>query len=685
MFEKWTTKMQKLEKPFMIIAGAMLLTVILSNVEFNLLEANLYDFRMIHGLQPKADPQIVLITLDEESAKALDEISPLPLDIHARFMEALEKFNPKGVGYIIDFTQVNLANPDLTRKDEWANRFVDAANRFESRGIPVLIGTPFDVTGEIVPPYPFSSLRHSIAVIHKDGNVFAEDKITRRALTQLNGNAVFHTEFAQLLREASTQASGDSSFFGSGTAPGLAKLPNGTYSVPEIEAKYFFFMYHGGPGVNSHADIVAPYTHYSFVDVLRGNLPPNALNGKIILLGSLFRQDPSDFAFTPFSRSSFTSPKLVVHANILDSLIHNEGVARAPQWINWLSTFVSSAIVIGCVMTFTPLYGVFSTIGLALLLLLVGQILFQKGIWLRESSPLVGTFVSYYLIVPYRLIREYKQRWDYQRKNEVLTQVEELKSNFLSLVTHDLKTPVARIQGLAEVLLRKANERLIDRDKETLHHIVNSTDELNRFISSILELSKVESDRLHLNLESKDVNQIIEKILEDFKAQARSKKIRLVSNLEPLFPIKLDAQLIKKVLNNLVDNALKYSPAGSEVCIESREVDVWVEISVRDQGIGLTSEEREKLFSRFYRAKNDTTTVVGGTGLGLYLTKFFVEAHQGRVDVTSEPGVGSTFKIFLPLKAMPSPVAGISPKQMGLSFKKRSRSEKPSLIIVEKS
>src|SRR5207237_587377 len=98
----------------------------------------------------------------------------------------------------------------------------------------------------------------------------------------------------------------------------------------------------------------------------------------------------------------------------------------------------------------------------------------------------------------YRLIREYKKRWDYQKKNELLTQVEELKTNFLSLVTHDLKTPVARIQGLAEVILKKSSERLLENDKTTLQHIIDSTDELNRFISSILELSKVESNRLHI-------------------------------------------------------------------------------------------------------------------------------------------------------------------------------------------
>jgi signal transduction histidine kinase len=312
--------------------------------------------------------------------------------------------------------------------------------------------------------------------------------------------------------------------------------------------------------------------------------------------------------------------------------------------------FTMIALVLWWVLNLTPLYGVFATLGLAIVFMIAAQVLFSyRGLWIRESQPLVGVFLSYYLVVPYRLIREYKKRWDLQRKNELLLQVEELKTNFLSLVTHDLKTPVARIQGLAEVLIRKASERLLERDKDTLCNILNSTEELNRFISSILELNKVESNRLNINLESKDINQLIERSVEDFKAQARARKIKIITALEPLFPVKIDASLISKVINNLIDNALKYSPVESSIFIESKEVGDHIEVSVRDQGIGMTEEEQFSLFTRFYRAKNDTTTKVAGTGLGLYLTRYFVEAHNGSVAVQSELGKGSTFKIFLPI------------------------------------
>ena len=625
---------QPLKQGATILLGAALLTTVLLNLDFNLLEANLYDMRVSRGIQ---------VTLDDATTHALDEFPPMPMDIHAQFVEVMEKLQPRAVGYLVDLNSVSEVNPDVTRSS--AQRFVDAARRMETQGIAFMIGTRYDVTGEVIPPFPLSQLPHATAFLHKDGNVFSGDKVTRRALVYLNEKPVFHTELAQRLGLL-----------------GVGQKPAGTFHVPEADGDYFFFRYHGNTVLDAAHPGPLPYARYSFSDVLKGNIPADALKGKIVLVGTLSKDDSSDFALTPYSKNAFASPRLVVHANILDSIIHDDGIIRVATWANWLTTFSVTAFVLWWVLNSTPLYGVFSTLSLILSVLVMGQLLFQvKGLWLRESQPLVGIFVGYYLVVPYRLIREYKKRWDYQKKNEILTQVEEMKINFMYLVTHDLKTPVARIQGLAEVLLRKSADRLLERDKETLGNIMQATDELNHFITSILELSKVESNRLQLSFESKDINQLIERSVDGFKAQARARKTQLVTNLDPLFPVRIDAGLIFKVINNLIDNALKYSPPGSKVTIESREEGEWIEISVRDQGIGMSAHEMENLFTRFYRAKNDTTTVITGTGLGLYLTKYFIEAHGGRVEVASKQGEGSVFKIRLPITGSPAVASGTAP------------------------
>ncbi len=630
------SKLRKYEKFILVLLGSASLSSLLVSLDFNLLEANLYDLRFSASLPAQTDSRIVLITLNDEAAQTLDDIAPLSFQYHVQMLETLSSYQTRAIGYLIDFNKVKQYYPEDFSESQ-TKRFLNASRRIHESGSSVLLGTFYDsaATGETPPPYPLNSIPHALAILHKDGNVFSQDRVTRRALTYINDQASFHTRLASTVRADISKEKIQSNYY-----------------VPEIDAWYFFFKYKKNTSTSNFEN--SGYSVYSFSDVLKGKVPTQALKDKIVLIDTLSKKDSGDYMLTPYSKIPFKNPKIVIHANIIDSLIQNDGIIRTQKWTNWIITFALTSFVIGWVLSSTPLYGVFATLALSILFFIFALYMFQNhSIWIKESQPLVGIFVGYYLTVPYRLIREYKKRWDYQKKNELLTEVEELKRNFLSFITHDLKTPVARIQGLTELILRKGygkNEiTLHTQDIDTLKHILRSTEELNHFISTILDISKFESNQLKLNLESKDINLLIEQSVERFKTNSNSKNIKVHLELEPLFPIKVDGDLISKAINNLIDNAIKYSTSNSTINIRSQEENNSIIISITDQGIGMSEDEQKNLFSRFYRAKNDATANISGTGLGLYLSKYFVEAHQGSLSVESVKDKGSTFKMILPI------------------------------------
>jgi signal transduction histidine kinase len=177
-----------------------------------------------------------------------------------------------------------------------------------------------------------------------------------------------------------------------------------------------------------------------------------------------------------------------------------------------------------------------------------------------------------------------------------------------------------------------------------------ANDELNHFIGSLLEVTKLDSHGLRVHLQSRDINQLLESVVLKHRFAAQAKQIEIHMDFEPLFPIRVDADLISKVLSNLLDNAIKYSPDRTSVILTTRESGDHVEILIRDQGIGIPPAELQNLFSRFYRVNNDATRSVKGTGLGLYLSKYFIEAHRGTLTVDSRPGEGTEFLIRLPIQ-----------------------------------
>ena len=225
-----------------------------------------------------------------------------------------------------------------------------------------------------------------------------------------------------------------------------------------------------------------------------------------------------------------------------------------------------------------------------------------------------------------------------------------MKSNFLSLVTHDLKTPVARIQGLAESLLQSLRDKTGDEKVKPVKAIIKNSEDLNNFITRILGLAQIETSEVKLSLSSRDINALIEETVDKFQFISKDKQIAIEKDLEPLFSIKMDDKLIGQVIYNLIDNAVKYSGPGTTIYIKSWEESSYVHVSVSDEGIGISNENLKNMFTKFFRAEDPRTSDIKGSGLGLYLVKYFVGLHGGSISVTSELDKGSTFTFRLPIE-----------------------------------
>lgn len=616
---------------------AALIAISAVTLPLNFLEAPLFDLRQWWSAKPAVDERIAIITIDDQTLNQLNEMSPLPLQYHLKAVGELNRQEVKAVGYGVDFNKVQrIDSPGFHSKT--LEEFYRSTVRLNAQGTPFMLATPYDLSGEVAAPYPLNQIPGAISIIHRDGVNFGKDKITRRALVSLYDKLSFEMALANRI-------------FPNETIPN----PPGTYKSTEADAQYFLFRFHQSEGAIYDAAFEGfPYPRYSFVDLIEGKIPPGTLKDKIVLIGTFQRDNPSDFTLISASSHVLPVPKILVQANILDSILNQQGISEVPQTALAILCFFLAFAIISASFKVRPTRLIASTLLLLASTSVSALLLFQPipllgGTWLPLAAPILSLTLSFYLMIPVRLYSEHRKRYALEKENRVLLEVEEMKTNFIQLVTHDLKTPVARIQGLTEQLKRTLAEKLDSRDRDLIQHLLSANDELNHFIGSLLELTKLDNQGLRVNLQSRDITVLLEQSIQKLRFAALSRNISIETDFEPLFPIRIDSELISKVLANLIDNALKYSPDQTTVRITARETNDSVTISIRDQGIGIPEEELTHLFSRFYRVKNDTTIQVKGTGLGLYLSRYFIEAHRGSISVQSNPGEGTEFTIQLPM------------------------------------
>lgn len=227
-----------------------------------------------------------------------------------------------------------------------------------------------------------------------------------------------------------------------------------------------------------------------------------------------------------------------------------------------------------------------------------------------------------------------------------LKEEEQRKNDFISMVSHELKTPLTSINAYLQLLLRKAEKTddqfLKQAYAQSLKQVRNMTEMINGF----LNVSRLESGKLHIDKTEFNICDLLEEIKADYKIQYSSHELIFTSPQSVI--VCADRLKLAQVLNNLVGNAVKYSGNGTKIYVSLEKLENSFRVTVKDEGMGIKSENLTKLFDKYYRVQQEST--IGGFGIGLYLSAEIIQAHGGKIWAESEFGKGSTFYFELPLK-----------------------------------
>ena len=239
-----------------------------------------------------------------------------------------------------------------------------------------------------------------------------------------------------------------------------------------------------------------------------------------------------------------------------------------------------------------------------------------------------------------------------------LKEMDRMKSEFVTMVSHELKAPLAAIYQHMEVLLTGIAGSISDRQRHSLERAQFRAQGMTDLINELLDLSRIEAGQLFSQQEPLDMAPVIGRVVDLLRPQAEARHQTLVMKAPPSLPlISADPRNMDEMLVNLINNALKYTPERGRIEVTAERQGDYLQIKVTDTGIGIPKEDLNRIFDKFYRVKSDKTQTISGTGLGLPIVKAIVEAHHGSIRVDSRMARGASFTIILPLLATCSPVA----------------------------
>ena len=619
-------------RPFLL---RILLCLLVSFVPLSEINNRLYDFRL--GLNGRSSPpsNIVLVDIEGREFQQLRErlgqhltfgnTSPVRMEqlsdvrdlffwdpqIYSRFLEIAQSHHPSAIVFTLYFPKGAVEQGQPNKSVDWMGIL-----QLRARSTRVLWSSQFDVEGNFLRP------ADELAAIANYGfnNLWPDRDGVIRRLPLISDN---HASLAL----ATNYVLGED--LASYKLPELSHLINYIGPAGSFKVCHFSDFIDGGQIVTDHCGDMTGKVLVVGKDILR------------LGVGSGFR--------TPMGEMS----RAEVIANSMLTLQEHRFIREIDPIPHLILRLVFILVAATFVLFYPILLGTILAAGFTLIVLgpVYQALLVVTGIHIPEANDVAGMLSAYLVFTGFKVAYQETLQWKALKQTQVLREVDKLKTNFLSLFSHDLKTPIAKIQGMVELLLREGD--LKAGQIEHLRAVLKSNNELKDYIVSILNLSRIETNKLQLNKKSNDINQTINDIVDRLRFLADQKKIAIFRELEPMFSVEYDEELLRQVITNIIDNAIKYSPDGSNVKIRSYEANnaVWVEVS--DNGPGIRSADLGKIFKKFSRLGAPLSEKVKGTGLGLYLSKYFIEMHGGTIQVRSpadpESRTGTAFTFSLPI------------------------------------
>lgn len=384
------------------------------------------------------------------------------------------------------------------------------------------------------------------------------------------------------------------------------------------------------------------FQEISLGDALGGSLPSDFFKNKIVIVGT--QKSSSAQVQTPlglFSRHEFW-------AQVTENLITQSFIKKFSSILYALFLLGLSVVAILTITHYPQAIALFLMVWIATFTSAFSAWVFDSFYyWIPIVSPLSLLIFVWVLFIGYQALKMEQAHTRLQQQQNYLAELEQLKNNFVSLISHDLKTPIAKIQGVLDRLMTQQD---IKPDTQTdLQSLKEYSEELNRYIQSILKVLRVESRDFKILKETADINGVIENVIERLSPLARSKNINLQLALEPMFLVEIDVTLMTEVFLNIIENAIKYTPSSGQVLVRSFETEKDICVEISDSGEGISPEDQEIIWNKFTRGKSQDYKTKG-SGLGLYLVKYFIELHGGEISMKSQVGKGTSFLVRLPIE-----------------------------------